>query len=150
MSKALENMEKILTQSGAYRIPPGSPLEQELSAYAAGLDLLLEEVEALLQELFIATAPPQRLAQWQALAGLSATALEEGSCRAVLSGWFGAPRCPAPGDLPGLLLAAGVRGTAEEAPLALTVTTQEAVLPASMAAARLARLLPAWVSLSFV
>lgn len=52
----LEHISRILEQTGLYEPSDGSLLRAELAAYAEGLDLYFDELEALLRECFIATA----------------------------------------------------------------------------------------------
>lgn len=141
---AAENMASILTKSGVYKLTGDSPVDWELAAYGAGFQALAEQVSALEQEMLIGTAPAERLAQWEKLCLPQALSASLEVRRAVLGQCLASRGGPvAQDDLPGLLLAAGIKGTAAEGTDGLTVTVEEYLLPEALAKARLGRLLPA-------
>ena len=53
-----ENMAGIMTATGLYKLDGSSPADWELDAYNEGLLAIRSEIEALLDELFVMTAPP--------------------------------------------------------------------------------------------
>lgn len=141
---AAENMARILRQSGVYKLTGESLVDWELAAYGAGFQVLAEQAAALEQEMLVATAPAERLSQWEKLCLPQALSASLEDRRAVVGQCLARRSGPITlGDLPGLLLAAGIKGTAAEGPEGLTVTVEEYLLPEALAKARLGRLLPA-------
>lgn len=59
-----------LSQLGLYRLGRGGALDAELAAYRAGLDLLIGQADAMLDDAFVQTASPARLADWERLLDL--------------------------------------------------------------------------------
>lgn len=62
-----DSMRKVLNATGCYRLTGESSADWELNACAAELDRLEGDLEALLWDLFAATASRERLEQWEAL-----------------------------------------------------------------------------------
>lgn len=69
---ALDSMKKALRSTGLYALTGETLADRELDAYAAGLDVLAEQVEALRKESFVPTAEREGLMQREAQFGLSA------------------------------------------------------------------------------
>lgn len=113
--RALERMREILNATGAYRLTGESSADWELNACGAGFDLVEEAVEALLGDLFAPTASEKGVERWEKLyrPQPSSGTLEERR-RITAERLAINPSRLGTGDLPGLLLAAGVKGAAEE------------------------------------
>jgi len=144
-------MEKVLASSGVYRLTGGSPLEWELAAYAAGFALVEQGLEQAAQDVFAGTAGAQRLAQWEEtfLPRPAGCPLE--ARREMLSARLRArPEPLVLADMPGLLLAAGIRGTAEEVDGVLRITPSEYLLPEALAKKELGLLMPLHLSWEIV
>ena len=146
---ALENMEKILGESGAYRLTENAPLKWELAAYGAGFAAVKEELLRAFADSFAATAGEERLREWEALFLPHPAGCPLEDRREMLSARLRArPEPVSLKDMPGLLLAAGIRGTAEEAGGAVLITPEEYLLPEAQAKGELKRLMPLHVSWS--
>lgn len=63
------SMKTKLDATGLYRIEQGSNIYAELKAYASGLDVLFETLEAMLKELFIDTAEDYGISAREELLG---------------------------------------------------------------------------------
>ena len=140
---ARENMGKILMASGAYRLTGDSPLDWELDAYAAGFMLMEEGLRQAEADIFAAAAGTERLGQWEQyfLPGPAGCPVEDR--RAIVSARLKARPGPVVlADVPELMLAAGIRGTAEEVEGVVKITPQEYLLPEAIAQKELALLLP--------
>lgn len=141
--RARENMEKLLGQSGVYRLTGDAPLDWELAAYAAGFALVEQGLEQARADIFAGTAGEERLAQWEAYFLPHAAGCPAEERRAVLAARLRARPGPLTlADMPGLLLAAGIRGTAEEVGGTLRITPGEYLLPEPLAKKELAALMP--------
>ncbi len=141
---AAEHMRRVMAGSGVYILDGDTPVDWELEAYGAGFALVQEAAENLLREMSLETAPAGRLAQWEAgwpggpCGGVS---LEDR--RAMAAQWLASRPGPLlAGQLPGLLLAAGIRGEAVEANGGLAITAEAYLIPEAQARARLQKLLP--------
>ena len=122
-----ENMAGIMTATGLYKLDGSSPADWELDAYNEGLLAIRSEIEALLDELFVMTAPPERLSQWEELFYCQSRggAIEDrrrGIARAL--GFYPGPMNG--GAIKELLDIAGVRGEVIKAGGFLGVTKREA------------------------
>ncbi len=140
---ARENMGAVLEKSGAYRLTGSSPLEWELAAYGAGFRLVEDGLQRAWDGIFAATAGEGRLAQWESrfLPGPFSALVD---VRREISGarlcaW---PEPPTLADVPRLMLAAGIRGSAEMDGGVLRMQAGEFLLPEAIARKELARLLP--------
>lgn len=146
---AAENMGKILEESGVYRLTGETPLKWELAAYGAGFAALNEEWEDAFADIFAGKAGEERLSQWEAYFLPHPAGCPLAARREILAARLQArPEPISVGDLPQLLLAAGIRGTAQESGGALVLTVQEYLLPEAQAKAELARLMPLHISWS--
>ncbi|WP_195985447.1 hypothetical protein [Clostridium sp. D33t1_170424_F3] len=67
----LNSMKKALRATGLYALTGETLADRELDAYAAGLDVLAEQIEALRAESFVPTADREGLMQREAQFGLS-------------------------------------------------------------------------------
>lgn len=146
---AAENMARILNKSGAYRLDGEGLVDWELAAYGAGLQVLAGQASQLEQEVFLQNAPPARLAEWEKLCFSQVLTAGIADRRAVLCQWLAHRRGPVtPEELPGLLLAAGIKGTAAEGQDGLSVTVEGYLLPQAQAQEKLRALIPANVPLA--
>ncbi|RKJ39021.1 DUF2313 domain-containing protein [Acutalibacter sp. 1XD8-33] len=140
-----ENIRRILSESGVYQLTGETPVDWEINAYEAGLQALEEEMEALEQDLFAATASARQLDRWEGLYRPQASSGELADRRRTvakaLAGYGGAVTLAVLKDL---VEAAGILGTVtlEGGKVKLTV---ERCLGVSQAEAErmLNRLLPA-------
>lgn len=140
---ARENMGKILSDSGVYRLTGDSPLDWELDAYAAGFELVENGLEMAAKDIFAATAGAERLGQWEQyfLPGPAGCPVEDR--QSIVSARLRARPGPVTlEDLPELMLAAGIVGTAEEVEGVLQITPETYLLPEALAKKELALLLP--------
>lgn len=138
-----ENMKKLLVDCGVYRPEEDTPLDWELAAYQAGFALLEEALAAARQEMFVPTAPAERLGWWETQVFPQPVQADLPTRREMLLQRMRTrPEPLAPADLPGLLLAAGIRGTAEESGGQVVITVSEYLVPQAQAQKELARLLP--------
>lgn len=140
-----ENMAGIMAATGLYKLTGSSPVDWELDAYGKGLGILEADMELLEAELFVMTAPAQRLDQWEKLFRCQASggSLEDrrlGVAKALSPG-PGALSLPALEDI---LLIAGVRGGISWSEGKLHISVQEYIGVKEAEAKRLLdRLLPA-------
>ncbi len=65
----LDSMVKSLSSVGLYSLKEGSFVKSELASYAAGLDILREELETMLRECFFSTAESYGLSRRERLWG---------------------------------------------------------------------------------
>lgn len=142
---ARENMRQVLARCGAYRLAEDCPLQWELAAYGAGFDGLKGALAQGEQDAFALTASPERLTEWEALCLPAPAACGVRDRREMLAARLSllAHRGPLTmGDLPTLLLAAGIRGTAIEEGGVVRVAPGEYLLPPALAQQELGRLMP--------
>lgn len=138
-----ENMRGILEKSGAYRFTEDAPLEWELAAYAAGFALIEEGIKEAWQGVFAATAPEARLWELESRSLPHPPGCPVAARREIQKERLRARPDPLSlGDMPSLLLAAGIRGTAEEVDGTVRVTVTEYLLPKAQADKELALLMP--------
>lgn len=113
--KALARMRRLLNATGCYRLTGDGPADWETNACGEGFRLLEEETDRLLLGFFPALAGEMALDAWET--GLYGGRRPGGITdrQAVLAARMAVnPSKIAPEDLPGLLRAAGVEGTALE------------------------------------
>lgn len=140
-----ENIRQVLKNTGIYNLPGNSPVDHEVEAYAAGLEIVEDAMERLEKDLFALTATPERLAQWELLyrgqaAGGNLEARRKAAAQAL--GRQGGPVTA--GNLDEILEAAGIRGTWEEVDGKLVIHATEYLCTSETEAKRLlGRLLPA-------
>lgn len=138
-------MAGILSATGLYKLTGVSPVDMELDAYGAGLGLIEADMALLEAELFVMTAPGDRLREWEKLFRWQASSGElEDRRRGVakaLGAWQGEMSLAAIADI---LDIAGVRGEATYADGKITVTASGFMGVTEREAKRLLdRLLPA-------
>lgn len=106
------NIRKILSESGVYQLTGNTPVDWELAAYGAGLQALEENMEALEQDLFAATASAGQLDRWEALyrpqTSSGALADRRRTVTKALAGYGGVATLAV---LKNLVEAAGIEGT---------------------------------------
>lgn len=140
---AEENMKKLLAQCGVYKLTGDTPLEWELAAYGAGFSLVEEALGEAEAGTFAATAPQEWLEEWEARYFSQPVQGDLATRRAMLKERLLPRTGPVTlADVPGLLLAAGIRGTAEETGGGLVITALEYLAPKAQAEKELGRLLP--------
>lgn len=142
---AAENMRKVLGQCGAYRLTEGCPLEWELAAYGAGFAMVGQALALAGQDAFAGTATTQRLDQWEANYLPGPATCGAADRRKILAARLSlfAHRGPLTlGDMPTLLLAAGIEGTAQETGGKVVITPTQYLLPQVLAQKELGLLMP--------
>ena len=72
-----ENIRRLLEATGIYRLTGRSPVDWEVDAYQAGLGQADAALEALEAELFLSSAPGERLQDLLAAAGVRGSLREE-------------------------------------------------------------------------
>lgn len=143
----VENMRKVLTESGAYVLDGSSMVDQELEAYGAGLRTVEEEAQRLEGELFVLTASAERLGSWERLYRRQASWADiEVRRRGVAKALSCRGGLVLRGDLEGLLEAAGVKGSArmEDGKLIIHVEEYQGVTETE-ARRVLGRLMPLYI-----
>lgn len=140
----LENMHKILGESGAYKLTGDSMIDRELEAYGAGLGPLEQEAQRLQEDLFAMTAGSERLTEWERMYRRQASWAElEPRRRGVAAALSRRGGPVLSGDIEGILAASGIKGSAvmEAGKLVITVTEYQGVTE-SEAQRLLGRLIP--------
>lgn len=143
--RAAEHMRQVLNATGIYRLTGGALIDQELKAYGAGFALLEDAFQELYEELFVKTAPEERLKIWERLFRPQTSQGEAEKRRdMVLARLSVRPEQYRPQDFSAMLRGACVHGTVRETPEKLKVVLG-GILGISEEEARreLDRLLPA-------
>ena len=83
---SLANLKDCLAQTGIYTLDGTTLVDVELSAYAAGLKLVLDAYEELLGELFVETAETYGLSCWENALGCSFSHVSLAKRRKMLLG----------------------------------------------------------------
>ena len=140
-----ENIRRLLEATGIYRLTGRSPVDWEVDAYQAGLGQADAAMEALEAELFLSSAPGERLERWELLLRPQASEASLEERRRALVQAFSAWNRPANLEaMQDLLAAAGVRGSLREEDGKLLVALEEYQgVTAQEAQRMLDRLLPA-------
>ncbi|MCI9552845.1 MAG: hypothetical protein HFE94_04840 [Acutalibacter sp.] len=138
------DLRRILSVTGAYQLTGSSPLDWELDAYAEGLDAAWAQVDRVLAELFIETAPEETLGQWEILFHGQALPGEPADRRRALLGLLGAYRGPGTlAELRRVAEAAGIDGAVEETETGVIIRAKGFLGVSETEARRLlARLMP--------
>lgn len=109
-------MARVLRATGLYTLPGGTAADWELEAMAAGFAAAEEDLAALEAELFILTAPAERLSEWEKLfrsqASGAALDVRRNAAAKALGARFERPSLKAVQE--NVLPAAGVLGTVRE------------------------------------
>ena len=110
----VENMRGVLNAAGAYKLTGDSAIDQELEAYGVGLKAIEEQAQRLENDLFAVTAGEERLGVWERLYRRHGfrPAGKRSSMRGVAAALSRRGGPVLPGDMEGILAAAGIRGTA--------------------------------------
>lgn len=139
-----EHIRRVLEATGVYRLTGDSPVDREVDAYAAGLRVAEEAMDLALEELFVETAPAQRLEQWELLFCRQAPGGSLDQRRRALLRRLALHRRPGTlEDLAAVLEAAGIDGTVEESETGLTVRVKALMGVSEQEAGRLLeRLMP--------
>ncbi len=121
--RAGEHIRRVMVATGVYTFTGDNPLDGELAGYAAGFSLVEDAMERLEKELFAATAPEERLGQWETLfrgrAGTGDLAGRRQGMTQALAARGG------PSNMEGIrnmLAAAGVKAAVEESEGKLLIT----------------------------
>lgn len=141
----VENMRRILSESGAYQLTGDTPVDQELDAYGAGLETVEEQARRLEEDMFALTASPEILKMWELLYRRQASWADPDVRRNGVAKALSRRGAPVlAGDAPGLLEAAGIKGTVREQDGKLVIQVEEYQGITETEARRLlGRLLPA-------
>lgn len=143
--KAAAEMRRLLNATACYSLTGSTPADWELNACGAGFDLVEEELERLLGDLFAGSASGERLDAWEELyrPQPSTGTLEER--RGMLRERFSLrPGRFTPDSFSPMLRAAGVEGIVEERDGGLRVVLGRLLgVPEGEARRELDRLLPA-------
>lgn len=109
--RAREGLARVLSGTGLYQLTGSTPVDWELDAYGVGFALVEERFDALLADLFTATAGRQRLARWEALFRPQGAAAPVEDCRESVTRRLAVrPDSFTPAEVQALLPGAGVRG----------------------------------------
>ena len=130
MMDSVENMRKVLNESGAYKLGGDSAVDWELGAYGAGLGPVEEGLRRLEGDMFALTAGEERLGAWERLYRRQASwAGPETRRRGVAAALSRRGGPVLSGDMEGILEAAGIKGTArvEGGKVIVTVTEYRGV-----------------------
>ena len=147
--KAGENMKKLLARSGVYKLTGDTPLEWELAAYDAGFSLLEEALSRTEAGIFADTAPQEWLDEWETRYFPQPVQADLVTRREMLKERLLPRKGPVTLlDMPGLLLAAGIRGTAAEEGGRVVITPIEYLAPKAQAERALGQLMPLHVAWS--
>lgn len=141
-----EHMAQVLGATGIYKLTGDSPVDWELDAYGAGLQVLETAMAELEGELFALTAPSGRLAEWERLFRSQESGAELAVRREAAAKAIGLR--PVPATLQAvreeILPIAGIKGTVAAEGSKLTITVEEYQGVTAKEAKRLLdRLLPA-------
>lgn len=151
MTGAAARMREALNATGCYRLTGETSADWEVTACAAGLDWLDQEIEGLLADLFPDTMGEGRLAQWEALFQPMASAAEAEVRRETLSRRLAQnPTHYTLADYTQLLPAAGVAGlVVQEGDGLLVLVSKWLGLPQAEVERELDLLLPAHLTWSW-
>lgn len=122
--RAGEHIRRVMEDTGVYSFTGGNPLDWEAAAYEAGFAIIEDAMEGLEKELFVATAPDERLGQWELLFRSQAGRGDLEARRAGMVQCLAAHTDPPTLEsVKNMLTAAGIRGTVsmEEGELAVTI-----------------------------
>lgn len=122
--RAGEHIRRVMEGTGVYSFTGGNPLDWEAAAYAAGFAVIEDAMEGLEKELFVATAPDERLGQWELLFRSQAGQGDLQARRAGMVQCLAAhAEPPTLESMKNMLTAAGIRGTVsmEEGTLKVTI-----------------------------
>lgn len=140
-----EHMAQVLRATGIYTLPGNTPADWELEALTAGLDLAEDAVDDWEAGIFILTAPPDRLTEWEKLfrsqASGAAVEVRRVAAARALGARFERPSLEAIQE--NVLPAAGVSGTVQESGGKLLITGSLQGVTLKEAKRLLDRLLPA-------
>ena len=109
----VENMRGVLNAAGAYKLTGDSAIDQELEAYGVGLKAIEEQAQRLENDLFAVTAGEERLGVWERLYRRQPSWADSDTRRRGVAAALSRRGGPVlPGDMEGILAAAGIRGAA--------------------------------------
>ncbi len=110
---SVENMRKVLNESGAYKLSGDSAVDRELGAYGAGLGPVEEGLRRLEEDMFALTAGEERLGAWERLYRRQASWADPETRRRGVAAALSRRGGPVlSGDIEGILEAAGIKGAA--------------------------------------
>lgn len=121
-TKSAQNMRKLLNATGCYQLTGESSGDWELNAAGAELDLLSDEVDALVKDLFVQEASPACLDAWErSIRPQRSTAPTEQRQRMLRAHMAVCPLKGTLSDYDEMLRAAGVQGRLVEGENGLSV-----------------------------